>query len=51
MTKSIDKFLVDHGFDGEELAAVKYRPMLYPAIILAGLTALIFISLIALNWF
>jgi len=51
MTKSIDTFLIDHGFEADELARIKHRNFLYLAIITVSFLAVTFVSLAANAWF
>lgn len=51
MTYTIDKFLIQHGFEQAEVTDVKYRGLLYLAIGGLGLMTLTF-SILAVNaWF
>ncbi len=51
MTYTIDKFLIQHGFEETEVTRVKYRGFLYLAISGLGLMTLTF-SILAINaWF
>jgi len=45
MTQYIDTFLINNGFDGSELAEIKYRSIIYPILIMTGLMALTFLGL------
>ena len=50
MTQSIDTFLINHGFEAEDLCSVQHRPALYSAIIIAGLSASLFAVLAVQVW-
>jgi len=50
MTQAIDKFLVDHGFECQELRNIRHRSILYLAILTAALSAFTFFSLAIAAW-
>jgi len=50
MTRSIDRFLIGHGFKADDLQQVRYRSVLYGAIMVMGVTAMTFFSLAAIAW-
>jgi len=50
VTQTIDRFLVNHGFEDRELKDIKYRSVLYQAILITGLAAFTFFSLAIAAW-
>jgi hypothetical protein len=50
MTQTIDKFLVDHGFEEQELKDIKYRSVLYHAILLMSAFTITFTGLAIAAW-
>lgn len=50
MTQAIDKFLVEHGFECQEIRTIRHRSILYLAILTAALSALTFFSLAIVAW-
>jgi len=50
MTQVIDQFLVQSGFECEELRRIKYRSFLYLAISITASVAMAFSSLALMAW-
>ncbi len=50
MTDTIDKFLVGHGFECQELNGIKHRTLLYLAIIITSLSAIAVSGLALAAW-
>ena len=50
MTQTIDKFLIDHGFEEQELKSLKHRSILYHAILFMSAFTLTFTGLAVAAW-